>query len=43
MDLDAWLEYIAQQHQQTIDMGFGRTEQMVQRAASLSLLPKSLR
>ena len=31
MNLDAWLEYIAQQHQQTIDMGLGRTEQMVQR------------
>ena len=31
MDLDAWLEYIAQQHQQTIDMGLSRTEQMVQR------------
>ena len=40
MDLDAWLEYIAQQHQQTIDMGLSRTEQMVQRLGLTQPAPK---
>ena len=31
MNLDAWLDYIANQHQQTIDMGLSRTEEMVRR------------
>ena len=40
MNLDAWLEYIAQQHQQTIDMGLSRTEQMVQRLGLGQPAPK---
>jgi dihydrofolate synthase/folylpolyglutamate synthase len=31
MNLDAWLDYIANQHKQTIDMGLSRTEEMVRR------------
>ena len=35
MNLDAWLDYIANQHQQkTIDMGLSRTEEMVRRCVA---------
>ena len=40
MNLDAWLEYIANQHQQTIDMGLSRTEEMVRRLQLRQPAPK---
>ena len=40
MNLDAWLDYIANQHQQTIDMGLSRTEEMVRRLQLQQPAPK---
>jgi len=40
MNLDDWLEFISQQHQQTIDMGLSRTEQMVHRLGLEQPAPK---
>lgn len=40
MNLDGWLDYIANQHQQSIDMGLGRTEVMVQRLGLEQPAPK---
>ena len=40
MNLDGWLDYIANQHQNAIDMGLGRTEEMVRRLRLSEPAPK---
>ena len=40
MNLNAWLDYIANQHQQSIDMGLSRTEEMVGRLQLQQPAPK---